>query len=152
MEERKERLMARTIGLKLTPDLIEREFAYIDHPEDSWTRLSPWDEFLFEANIHLGKRSGGWQFLWNFHNDKYYSSREELISFVKSGRVVNEYGEELTPDEFLDMAFSWCPDGIVADKEYFDKNERYNSWMKNPADYYDRVVDGLRVSSSTEFS
>jgi hypothetical protein len=50
------------------------------------------------------------------------------------------------------MAFAWGePDGLVADKEYFDTTEHHR-WMSNPEDYYDREVDGLRVSSSTEFS
>ena len=66
MEERRIRLQARVIGLKLTPDLVERGFAYIDDPSDEWTRLSPWDEFLDGARVHLGKRSGGWKFLWNW--------------------------------------------------------------------------------------
>jgi len=40
---------------------------------------------------------------------------------------------------------------LVLDAEYFEKNKRM-SWMSNPEDYYDREVDGLRVSSSTQFS
>jgi hypothetical protein len=52
----------------------------------------------------------------------------------------------------MQMAFSWGePDGLVADKEYFDTTE-HHSWMSNLEDYYDREIDGLRVSSSTEFS
>ena len=51
-----------------------------------------------------------------------------------------------------DMAFAWGePDGLVVDAEYFEKKERM-SWMSNPSDYYDKIIDGLRVSSSTEFS
>ena len=58
----------------------------------------------------------------------------------------------MDPQEFLDMAFAWGePDGLIADKEYFDKTEHHR-WMSNPETYYDRILDGLRVSSSTEFS
>lgn len=127
------------------------EFNIIDM-ESGWETQSPWDEFTDDMSVHLGKRSGGWKFCWNFHNNKYYSSKEGLIQFVLSGRVVNEYGEEIDSQEFLDMAFSWGEhDGLVADKEYFDSNN-HHSWMSNPEDYYDKEVDGLRVSSSTEFS
>lgn len=127
------------------------EFNIIDM-ESGWETQSPWDEFTDGMSVHLGKRSSGWKFCWNFHNNKYYSNKEELIQFVLSGRVVNEYGEEIDSQEFLDMAFSWGePDGLVADKEYFDSTN-HHSWMSNPEDYYDKEVDGLRVSSSTEFS
>lgn len=149
--EAKRKELVKTVGeLIMEPSLINREFQITK--EDTWDSESPWDQFLDGTAVHLGKRSGGWKFCWNFHNNKYYSSREELIQFVLSGRVVDEYGEEMDPQEFLDMAFSWGePDGLVADEEYFNKNER-NNWMSNPSDYYDRIIDGLRVSSSTEFS
>jgi len=150
---RKQKLNQRMQELDLwNPALISRGYRYIDCPEDEWEQLSPWDEFIQDTNIHLGKRSMGWKFCWNFHNNKWYSNKEELIKFVMSGRIVDEYGEQVDSQEFLDMAFSWGePDGLVADAEYFEKNERMG-WMRNPSDYYDREIDGLRVSSSTEFS
>ena len=149
--EKKRKELVKTVGeLIMEPSLINREFQITK--EDTWDSESPWDQFLDGTAVHLGKRSGGWKFCWNFHNNKYYSSREELIQFVLGGRVVNEYGEEMDPREFLDMAFDWGePDGLIVDEEYFNKNER-NNWMSNPSDYYDRIIDGLRVSSSTEFS
>lgn len=150
MEAKRKRLVKTVKDLTMEPAFIEREFQIVK--EDSWDSESPWDKFLEGTAIHLGKRSSGWKFCWNFNDNKYYSSKEELIQFVLSGRVVNEYGEEIDSQEFLDMAFAWGePDGLVADKEYFDSNNHYN-WMSNPSAYYDRIVDGLRVSSSTEFS
>ena len=152
IEERKNLLQSRIRTMPITPDAIENNFGYIDNPDDEWGQLSPWDEFIEDTSIHLGKRSGGWKFCWNFHNNKYYSNKEELIEFILSGRVVDEYGEEIESQEFLDMAFAWGePDGLVANKEFFEKNERM-VWMSNQSDYYDKIVDGLRVSSSTEFS
>ena len=118
--------------------------------EDGWDRLSPWDEFTNGNSIHLGKRSGGWKFCWNFNDNKYYSNKEELLEFIRSRRVVDEYGEELQPDEFIQMALEWNKDdGMVADEEYMMKN---HSWMPDPSSYADREIDGLRVSTSTEFS
>lgn len=150
MEAKRKRLVKTVKDLTMEPSFIERGFQIVD--EDSWDSESPWDKFLEGTAIHLGKRSSGWKFCWNFNDNKYYSSKEELIQFVLSGRVVNEYGEEIDSQEFLDMAFAWGePDGLVVDAEYFEKNERM-SWMSNPSDYYDKIVDGLRVSSSTEFS
>jgi len=116
----------------------------------SWDMKYALHRFTKETSIHLGKRSGGWKFCWNFHNNKYYSNKEELIQFVLSGRVVNEYGDEIEPQEFLDMAFEWGqPDGLITDEKYLREN---SSWLSNPQDYEDKIIDGLRVSSSTEFS
>ena len=149
MEAKRKKLVKQISDLMMEPHLIDRGFQITN--EDSWESSSPWDEFLDGTAIHLGKRSGGWKFCWNFHNNKYYSNKEELIQFVLSGRVVNEYGEQIDSQEFLDMAFSWGePDGLTADAEYFKENP--HSWMSNPEDYYDLEIDGLRVSSSTEFS
>ena len=132
-----------------SPSQASEDFRFIEKGLD---RLSPWDEFIEDISIHLGKRSMGWKFCWNFHNNKYYSNKEELIKFVLKGRVVDEYGEEIDSQEFLDMAFAWGePDGLVGNKEYFDRTAHHR-WMSNPSDYYDKEVDGLRVSSSTEFS
>jgi len=133
------------------PSLIEDGYRFIENPEDEWSRLSPWDEFTEGTSVHLGKRSMGWKFCWNFHNGKYYSNKEELLDFIRKGRVVDEYGSPMKVEEFIEMSLSWGqPDGMVADKEYFDKHERL-SWF-NSEDHYDKEIDGLRVSSSTEFS
>jgi hypothetical protein len=151
METRKAKLIKDIADLDISPSNIETEFRQYKS-EDSWDSESVWDRFIEGTSIHLGKRSSGWKFCWNFHKDKYYSNKEELIQFVLSGRVVDEYGEQIDSQEFLDMAFAWGePDGLVADKEYFDSTN-HHSWMSNPSDYYDKEVDGLRVSSSTEFS
>jgi hypothetical protein len=45
------------------------------------------------------------------------------------------------------MALEW--DGIIADEEYFKKSEK-PTWF-NWRDHVDKVVDGLRVSSSVDF-
>jgi hypothetical protein len=133
------------------PSLIEDGYRFIENPEDEWSRLSPWDEFTNGTSIHLGKRSMGWKFCWNFNNNKYYSNKEELLDFIRNGRVVDEYGSPMEVEEFIEMSLSWGqPDGMVADKRYFDNHERL-SWF-NSEDHYDKEIDGLRVSSSTEFS
>jgi hypothetical protein len=119
--------------------------------EDSWERKSCWDDFVEDTSIHLGKRSSGWKFCWNFNNNKYYSNKEELLSFIRSGRIIDEYGQEHDVEEFIEMALNWGePNGLVFDKDY-EKNKSGSSYFHGPK-YWDRLVDGLRVSSSTEFS
>jgi hypothetical protein len=119
--------------------------------EDSWERKSCWDDFVEDTSIHLGKRSSGWKFCWNFNNNKYYSNKEELLSFIRSGRIIDEYGQEHDVEEFIEMALNWGePNGLVFDEDY-EKNKSGSSYFHGPK-YWDRFVDGLRVSSSTEFS
>lgn len=134
MEERKAKLIKDITDLDMNPLNME----------------SVWDRFTEGTSIHLGKRSGGWKFCWNFHNNKYYKDRDSLLDFIRSGRVIDEYGEVWNVEEFIDMAFEWSqPDGLIADEKYLRENNR---WMSNPQDYADKIIDGLRVSTSTEFS
>ena len=154
MRLRRAILLEEINNMELTPFNIESRF---DSPisETSWERESPWDKFINDTRVHLGKRSGGWKFTWNFHDNKYYSNKEELLSFIRSGRVVDEYGEEQDCEEFIKMALEWGqPDGAVYNKEYTDKMRLGNKNYYPSADdtsYYSRIVDGLVVSSSTEF-
>lgn len=152
MESRKIRLENDIRKMTLSPNDIERGFQVpID---DQWNSESPWDTFINGTNIHLGKRSGGWKFCWNFHDKKYYSNKEGLLNFIRNGRVVDEYGEEQNVEEFITMALEWGqPDGLVANEIYRLK-ERANGhglyWTDNEK-YDDLIIDGLRVSSSTDF-
>lgn len=151
MESKKEKLIKHIEDLILTPFNIERGFRVIQ--VDEWSSESPWDSFIEDTNIHLGKRSSGWKFCWNFHNNKYYSDKEELLSFIRSGRVVDEYGEEQDVNEFILMSLNWGePDGLVVNEEYRRK-QRTNgmgSFFDRP-EYDDLIIDGLRVSTSTDF-
>ena len=154
MEERKALLMKRVAEMEMTPGNIERGFNTIPtHDSDySWEYDSPWSEFMDNVSIHLGKRSGGWKFCWNFHKNRHYHDKESLLKFIRAGRVVNEYGEEIPTEEFIQMALDWGqPDGWVHNAEY-EKHQRelgHHTWGPK---YYDHIIDDLRVSTSTEIS
>jgi hypothetical protein len=150
IEDKKNRLLSEIRKMDLSPGSVEREFRVPQ--DDTWDHFSPWDNFTHETSIHLGKRSGGWKFCWNFHNDKFYSNKEELLNFIRRGRVVNEYGEEQGIEEFITMALEWGqPDGLVHDLKYEEEQskEGKHTWG---ATHWDRIVDGLRVSSAINFS
>jgi hypothetical protein len=105
---------------------------------DQFQNLSPWDEFTDNVKVHLGKRSMGWKFLWNFNEDKFFKDKESLLEFIKSGRILDEYGDELSQYEFIEMSFSWGQeDGFDESRNSLSKPERY--------------VDGLRISDSIDF-
>lgn len=130
------------------PENIYNEFKTIEQGFERW---SPWDNFIDGLKIHIGKRSSGWKFLWNFQDGKFYTNKEELLKFIRSGRIVDEYGELQDTEEFIKMALEWGqPDGCVLNQEYIDKHKsNHSSFISS---YYDKEVDGLRVSSHTEFS
>ena len=152
MVTRKMELLGHINGLDLSPHNIEGGFRTIS-PRKEWEWFSPWEMFLEDTSIHLGKRSSGWKFCWNFHNNKYYNDKESLLEFIRSGRVVDEYGEEQDVEEFITMALEWGqPNGLVVNQEY-RKSERMKgkgSFFDDPK-YDDKIIDGLRVSSATDF-
>ena len=149
VEERKAKLIKDIADLDISPLNIESGFRQYKS-EDSWDMESVWDRFTQVTSIHLGKRSGGWKFCWNFHDNKYYKDRDSLLDFIRSGRVIDEYGEVWNVEEFINMAFEWGqPDGLIMDEKWTREN---SSWLPNPQDYADKIIDGLRVSISTEFS
>lgn len=152
MERRHENLKERVNSLLSVndPGLIARGFCTIKG-ESEWDKINCWDEFTQDASMHLGKRSSGWKFCWNFHKDKYYSNKEELFAFIRSGRVVDEYGTEFTPEEFIEMAINWQPDGWDS-KSYYEERPQDKVSGINYSNHEDRYADGLRISSSVEFS
>jgi hypothetical protein len=151
MEQRRLRLQTRVRNMDMSPGSIERGIPLTNEYPDSWDIHTPWSEFLDEASIHLGKRSMGWKFCWDFHNKKYYSNKEGLLEFIRSGRVVDEYGTQIDVEEFITMALEWGqPDGWVNDENYENEQRKNGGHTWGPK-YYDLIVDGLRVSNSTEF-
>jgi hypothetical protein len=148
MESKRKILLKDISDLELSPFNIERKFRH--EKKSTIYTTNPWEEFLEDTSIHLGKRSGGWKFCWNFHDDKYYKNKEELLHFIRTGIIVDEYGDIIDNEEFITMALEWGqPDGWDT-QTYYKKNLSQNPW--NIEKYYDKYIDGLRVSNSTEFS
>lgn len=154
MESRRKELIEMIVNVSIDATSIANHFREYEDDEDPLINLSAWDKFTHNINIHIGKRSGGWKFCWNFHNNKFYSNKQELLDFIRSGRIVDEYGQEEPVEEFIEMALSWGePDGLVFNEAYEKEQlKKYPTrWMHGPK-YWDREIDGLRVSTSTEFS
>ena len=88
-----------------------------------------YQELYVDSEIHLGKRSAGWKFLFNPNYEKYYPlTKEGLMNFLKQDNIIiyNEYfkdndgkyeysddpdsaSEEYlwTPEQFMEMAINW---------------------------------------------
>lgn len=53
-------------------------------------------------DIHIGKQSGGWKFLWDVHFFEYFEpSKEAIIEWLKTGIIFDEYGDKFTIEEFF---------------------------------------------------
>ena len=112
--------------------------------------IAPWAEFVEGTKIHLGKRSSGWKFIWNWNDGKHYKTKEELFKFILSGRIVDEYGTFIKGQEFIDMALEWGKEDGWDNETYYQNHPEHKvSWRDGK---YEEYIDGLRVSTSTEFS
>jgi hypothetical protein len=150
VEERKNKLQTKIRKIDLSPSSINNNFNIGGGP-DEWTNWSPWDEFTDNIQIHLGKRSMGWKFCWNFHDKKFYTNKEELFDFIRGGRIIDEYGVEINQDEFIEMALDWCKDGWDTQTYYEENPSDRVSWFDSSR-YHDIYIDDLRISTSTDFS
>jgi len=150
MEKRKQELIDTINSLDIHPFSIQRNFRTIKKQIDSIDYYSIWDLFVEDTNIHLGKRSSGWKFLWNFHENVYYSDKEELLAFIRSGRVIDEYGTEINVEEFIKMSLEWGQPNGYDMFSYVKENPR--KYFKYNFEREEKYIDGLRVSGSTEFS
>ena len=75
-------------------------------------------------DIHIGKRSYGWKFLWNANKFQYFKPNiESLHEFLKSGDIYDEYGEKYTFDQFINDELKNCID-TGYDIESYSKQEK----------------------------
>lgn len=82
-----------------------------------------------EEEIHLGKSSGGWKFLFRLNQD-YYKNVKELKKFLKGKLIKDEYGE------------------VVSHKEFWELVEFKQKHHKDHNDGHCIMIDGYRFLSS----
>jgi hypothetical protein len=79
--------------------------------------------------IHLGKRSAGWQFLWDHNNGKYYDlTLKDIESFIKDkclNTVYDEYGDSYSWEKFITEEVSSY---LYKDNKHWD-GESYNKYI-----------------------
>lgn len=143
------------VHIKLSESEKERLKRLIDEDNISELKYS-----LPEYEIHIGKSSGGWQFLFNHNNNEYYErTRESIDSFIRDEDHIfmDEYGDLMDPDEFWEK--------VDSKKDLWD-HKAYNEAIKRGevhgvSEYHISIHDmrthdfhenGLRFSDSTEFS
>lgn len=77
--------------------------------------------------LHIGKSSGGWDFLWRGHEDLNLVTRELWESWLKQPdiTIVAEYGVEYTLTEFLERVVDEKPvDSVIQHAHYWLRHSR----------------------------
>ena len=95
-------------------------------------------------NLHIGKRSGGWTFGFEAHDDLGLTSREAWREYLRRPGVVifNEYSfEPIAPDEFDDIVDAtrdpWGPNKIEP-----SSRDGWNDWLREYDDRHYRDAEG----------
>ena len=104
-----------------------------------------------KSEIHIGKSSHGWQFLFNLGIRNYTHGqslkKEDIDKWFRSGVIFDEYGDEISADDFWAL--------VDYKKDDMDYNE-YDKKYPEEAHYcrgYDQHIDGLRFTKDEcEFS
>lgn len=142
---------------KPIPEEKQKEMKDLITEDPNLQKLKDALENIEQNNIiHLGKRSAGWQFLWNLNNEKWYKANLNSIkAFLGTGGgwIENEYGEIFTIKDFLDNEIG---NSMYRDEKHCDL---YSYYEKHPLHYqvgspeqHEFISqDGLRFSRHTEF-
>ena len=126
----------------------------IDLVNKIYSRLHIDNDELVGGEVHLGKRSGGWKFLWNpnvyisrdIYKDEdsgeyrlgkyipeflYPLTKDGIKEFIQRDdvEIYDEYGKLQNKDEFFEMAINWV---TWKDREAWDSKTYYEY---NPSDY-----------------
>jgi hypothetical protein len=106
-------------------DSIFQEIEYLakNHDIKGLEELNEKISNRIERNtIHIGKRSGGWKFLFDHNNWKYYDyTKCSIIKFLKSCHIIrNEYGDILSIKKFWDEYVEDFKDGFDGRSYYED--------------------------------
>jgi len=75
-----------------------------------------------QERLHIGKKSSGWVFLLRVHPWHSIGSLGDWQEKWKSGQIVNEYEEVISPDELLE----WITQ--PAETRHENSLSRENSW------------------------
>lgn len=134
-------------------------------------QLDKLEELIHDAKkeYHIGKRSGGWQFLFaphvklrsGFHNSgEVVSPWENTLESIKEYlsrpdvEIYDEYGNKFTPEQFWNEEIGEClyndPENCINGEQYYKKypNQRSGLFMEDTEFTTD---EGLRFSTDEDF-
>lgn len=94
-----------------------------------------------DKEIHIGKSSAGWTFSFAWNDGEYYKTADEFKEWLKKKKIVDEYGREISNEEFWDMV-KVKQGGLTLDS-YYEKYPTHNTFNANPSDH-EFELGGLR--------
>lgn len=98
---------------------------------------------ILPERVHLGKRSWGWQFLWNYHNGRYFKDNLDSIKeYLKDKIIFDENDEVFSLDQFLNDE--------IADLLFNTTGKLSDGIGVYPSDFF--ISNGLRFSKTEDFS
>ena len=141
--------------------LIGLAYNMLDDFENNENITQAWEEYQesiteeFPKPIHLGKRSAGWQFLWDYPaiyngmfkthfwemNNEYEINLNTIKEFLKDKIIFDEYENEYTLDSFLEEI-----------KNVLYKTKDLDDGMNGEYSTQYFISNGLRFSRFTDFS
>ena len=65
------------------------------------------DEHGVDVRVHIGKRSGGWDFCWDHNDWEYYGDVRGLLAFILTGPIDSENEFNIPFKSFRTMALNW---------------------------------------------
>ena len=68
--------------------------------------------------IHLGKSSSGWQFSFQYNGGQYYKNIEEMKLWLQDKEIEDEYGRNISQEEFWEMIKDKQKEKLNHAKEY----------------------------------
>lgn len=93
--------------------------------------------------VHLGKRTRGCQFLWDYHYGKFFKTNLESIKeYLKDKIIFDENDEVFSLDQFLNDE--------IADLLFNTTGKLFNGIGVYPSDFF--ISNGLRFSKTEDFS
>ena len=118
------------------------------------------DIILPKKEIHIGKRSCGWKFLFDHNNWDYYPRDKakfvEWVNDMSNGRIMDEYGNEYSPRQFWEEKVmptytdKWIDGTGRLDSDSYNKRLKESGKMADGInDFY---LEDLRFSLYTDFS
>ena len=139
-------------ALKKNPRKLAKwkELQVIVDNEDPWSLIDSLEEFkksLEDNKVHIGKRSLGWKFYFDFNSWEYYDHTEESIKKFLNGcfDIQDEYGESMSVEDFWrDFALS-NPTGW--DMETYHES---NKVSKAGSEYYQQFIKNKGMFMSTK--
>lgn len=134
------------VKIKLTEDQKKSINEYLSKDDYKSAR-----DILDEAkDIHIGKSSFGWKFLWDVNNFKYFGkSKKEMFDWLKDKDIIDEYDKHYTFDQFIKRIR--ITEGCDLESYYKDNPDSYPDFSYFYTIPIEFPSKGLNINQFCEF-